>query len=226
MEVFYLLITVLCSGLLGFHLPWIGKRLLVYRKIPLSNTKDVSIFLGVIASLAGGMIVFRFSFFWEVMLAMIFLFLLLLIGWIDWHTGYILDQLTISGSLVIAGIQLVWNPSELSSKLVGSISIFLLLFLLAKTTNRLGQGDAKLMAMCALLMNWQSVLLAIWLASISGLIYLTIVSFRKKIGMRKYALPFGPHLAFGSFSSYLFGEQLNHLFSSEVVLSILSVHIL
>jgi prepilin signal peptidase PulO-like enzyme (type II secretory pathway) len=224
--IIYSMIIVLMVGIAGFYLPWFGKRLLIYRKISVPSTKDTSILLGVIASFAGVMILLRITVFWEVMLAFIFLLFLLLIGWMDWHTGYILDQLTIGGSLVIIAIQLGWNSSVLGYQLINSMFIFLLLFLIAKGTNRLGQGDAKLMGMCALLMNWQSILLALWLASTSGLVFMAIQIHRKKIEIRKYALPFGPHLALGSFSSYLYGDQVINLFFSKYVLSTLVVHIL
>lgn len=211
LEILYFLFWVLCC-VLSFYLPWIGRKLLKFRKIPIQEQKDTSIILGVVASVSGVAVLFRSLNFWEILIAFIFLLLLLLIGWIDWHTGYILDQLTIGGSLVIVGFELIFYPSILPVQLINSILIFLCLYLLAKGTKRLGEGDAKLMAMCALLMDWQSVLLALWIASISGLVFMTILSLHKKIEIRQYALPFGPHLALGAFSSYLYGEQALNLF--------------
>lgn len=207
-----LAISVLSTVLVGYYLPWIGKKILVYRKITIPTSQNSSLLLGGIASFIGGVMVMDMFFFWEIGLSLIFLVLLLLIGWVDWHTGYILDPLTIGGSLLIVTMQCIWNPSILPSRLGGSISIFLLFFFLAKVTKRMGQGDAKMLAMCALMMDWQSVLVAIWLASISGLVFVIILAVRKKIEIQKFAFPFGPHLAFGALSSYLYGEWVIRLF--------------
>lgn len=225
LEIIYLPFMVLCS-VLSYYLPWVGGKLLTFRKIPISEQKETSFVLGIVACIAGVAIMFRSNYFWEALIAFIFLLLLLLISWIDWHTGYILDQLTIGGSLIIVGLQLVFHSSVLPSQLLSSVIIFLCLYILAKGTNRIGRGDAKLMAMCALLLNWQSMLLALWIASISGLIFIVIGALRKRIEIRQYALPFGPHLALGAFSSYLYGEQVLHLFFDKHVLSTLAIHIL
>jgi prepilin signal peptidase PulO-like enzyme (type II secretory pathway) len=174
-------------------------------------SKNTSLVLGFMGSVSSAAIIYQRLSWWETILAFIFLLLLLLIGWIDWHTGYILDPLTIGGSCIFVGFQLSFYTSSFLFQLFTSILIFLCLYVLAKGTKRLGEGDAKLVAMCALLMDWQSVLLALWIASISGLIFISIRALQKKITIRD-ALPFGPHIALGAFSSYLYGEQVLNLF--------------
>jgi prepilin signal peptidase PulO-like enzyme (type II secretory pathway) len=209
----FILVVVLFSGLFGFYVPWFGKKLLLYRKITFPPSSDYSFILAGLASLGVGAIFLQIEPTLQVGLAWIFFFILLFIGWIDWRTGFILDQLTIGGSIILLGFEAVRELTALPIQLAGSICLYLFLFAIAKWTKRLGPGDAKLMAMCALVMHWQYILFALWLASVSGLVYVAILWIRKKRITQSYALPFGPHLAFGSFFAYLFGEQVIQFFS-------------
>jgi leader peptidase (prepilin peptidase)/N-methyltransferase len=209
------LIIALACGLIGLFLPVLGKKLLHYRGI-ISPHVDKSVSLGIFAAIGGVSIVLQIKEPSQLFLSFFFLFVLLLIGWVDWHTGYILDQLTFGGSILIIGIQLISYPSMVPFHLAVSVSSYLFLYVVAKGTNRLGIGDAKLVAMCALIMGWQEILFALWLSSISGLLYVGILIIRKKINFRSYSLPFGPHLAIGFFLSYLFGENISYLFSLDL----------
>ncbi|WP_028775486.1 prepilin peptidase [Shimazuella kribbensis] len=215
MEISLSLIIALSCGLVGLFLPFLGKKLLHYRGI-VSPSADRSVFLGILAAIGGVSIVLQIEEPSQLILSFLFLFLLQLIGWIDWHTGYILDQLTFGGSILIVGIQLIFNPSMVPIHLAVSASLYLFLYAVAKGTNRLGLGDAKLVAMCALIMEWQDILCALWLSSISGLLYVGILVIQKKMISRSYSLPFGPHLAIGFFLSYLFGENIACLFSLDL----------
>jgi prepilin signal peptidase PulO-like enzyme (type II secretory pathway) len=181
--------------------------------------------LAILGGAGGGFIFFQLHTIFEAGIALLFLYILLLIGWIDWHTFYILDQLTIGGYVIFVFLLAIHNLSSLPYQIATSIVTYLILLAVAKSTNRLGQGDAKLMALCSLMISWQGVLFALWLASISGLLYVAFLFSRRKFSLND-ALPFGPHLALGAFLSYLISLRCSIFFSCKSVLSTLLAHIL
>lgn len=67
----------------------------------------------------------------------------------------------------------------------------------------IGGGDIKLMAAAGLLLGWQKVLLALFIASVSGsVLHITLMYLKDK----ERVLAFGPYLSLGIFFSMLYGE--------------------
>jgi leader peptidase (prepilin peptidase)/N-methyltransferase len=220
------IISVVLVSISSFYLPSLGKKLLAYRNISHESLHSYSFLLAILGGVGGGLLFFQLHTILEIGIALLFLFLLLLIGWIDWHTSYIFDQLTIGGYVILVILLAMHDLPSLPYQMGISIVTYLILFAIAKGTNRLGQGDAKLMALCSLMINWQGVLFALWLASISGLLYVVFLFIREKTFSLNQELPFGPHLAFGAFFSYLVSLRCSIFFSCKSVLSTLLAHIL
>lgn len=225
MECVILLCYVGGAFVCAFYLPMLGSRLLIYRKIDHSFVNRPSLVLAIIAGFVSIATFFHIDNNSDRFISLLFLLLLLLIAWIDLHTGYILNELTFGGMIIFFCYQGIEHGSQLPIYLLSSFVTGILLTLLAKFSKGIGLGDAKLMAMCALVISWSSIIIAFWIASVSGLIY--ILYLRKKVTIhRKYAIAFGPHLAFGAYFSFLYGRELIEHFSKYVVLSTLVAHIL
>lgn len=78
----------------------------------------------------------------------------------------------------------------------------------------IGGGDIKLMAAAGLFAGWKLALLSLFLGSLFGLFYAIALWLLKKNVNRKTAIPFGPFLSLGIFSSILVGNQLISLYLS------------
>lgn len=88
--------------------------------------------------------------------------------------------------------------------MVAVSGIFLVVYFLTRG-NGIGGGDIKLMAAAGLLLGWQSVLLSLFIGSLSGsVIHITLMRLRGK----ERILAFGPYLAMGIFVSMLYGEKI------------------
>jgi prepilin signal peptidase PulO-like enzyme (type II secretory pathway) len=204
------ILLLLFAGVVGFYIPQLGKVLLRYRQIPYPVAQNTSPLFAMLSMMAVGVALWQGLIGLQFIQAVFLLWLLLLISWIDAYTGYIFDQLTFGGTFVLFLLQCFIALELVPIRLLSAIICYGLLYLVAKQ-GKLGLGDVKLLAMCALVLDWTNLMFAIWLASISGLLF---VFWRGKM---KSAFPFGPHLAFGVFIAYLFGET---------VLSTLLTHIL
>lgn len=71
----------------------------------------------------------------------------------------------------------------------------------------MGGGDARLGGLLGIILGWQYLLLAIFLAALSGsTVGLTLIALKKKHLTSR--IPFGPYLALGGFIMLLFGTPL------------------
>ena len=83
--------------------------------------------------------------------------------------------------------------------IIGFTFIFVLWFIFK---GKIGLGDAKLSALLALVLDLNGWIIALFIASSTGLIYGVIwIKLRKK--SRKEKIPFGPFLALGGISALL-----------------------
>ncbi|NJD89955.1 MAG: prepilin peptidase, partial [Geobacter sp.] len=68
-------------------------------------------------------------------------------------------------------------------------------------------GDIKLLAMMGAFLGWRAILFIIFAASLVGsVIGITAMMIQKKDG--KFAIPFGPFLAFGAVLYIFYGRQI------------------
>ncbi|MBR3790898.1 MAG: prepilin peptidase [Clostridia bacterium] len=138
--------------------------------------------------------------------------ILITIAFIDFEHKYIPDRFQIA--LLIVGILCaifdpVWGwASHVIGLFVGGGVLLLfygLGFLLYKK-EALGFGDVKLMAVCGLILGWQSVLVALFFGAILGAIGCLIMRAISKDGAREYA--FAPYLALGVILAMFFGADI------------------
>ena len=132
-------------------------------------------------------------------LSILFIASLLMLGLIDWRSGFLPDALTFPLLLTglacnAAGIVVPW-----SSAVLGTLSGFCLLWLLGKCCeymkgqHTIGLGDAKLLAALAAWLGWQSLPYLLLLSAGITLLYggVTMLLNRRMFN----AIPYGPGLA-------------------------------
>lgn len=155
-----------------------------------------------------------------------FSLLLLAVAIIDIKTMTIPDKLTLSVGVVC----LLWiglesyhqwlqvdthwySPllSGLGGGLLGGGLLFLAdqlsLWLVGK--DGFGYGDVKLMLACGLVLGWQLVLVALWVAFVSGAVVgVAVLQQRKRVGNPSGYMAFGPFLCLGAWVAWLWGPSL------------------
>lgn len=154
----------------------------------------------IAASLAGFFSCFQLSF-----LGTLFLLFLLLVAYTDHWGGVIPNTFTYPVFFFFCGLQCWIHPiNEWMEYILTSIITLTILYTLARFTKGMGGGDVKLFAVVALVVGWPGILLALWLATMSAMVY---VGIRYVICQDKLSrMPFGPHIAIGSMVTYLWGD--------------------
>ncbi len=180
----------------------------------------ISIRYPVVESLNAALFVlvaYRFGFEWHTIIYCIFCSALVVITYIDLDFQIIPDAITLPGIVVglTAGALLMPDPFMRDSMLgfkssaIGLLAgggIFYAIAVLSK--GGMGGGDIKMMAMVGALMGWKSVLLTIFLGSLSGAafgIYLMITQGKG----RKTKIPFGPFLSAGALITLFSGQEIS-----------------
>lgn len=147
--------------------------------------------------------------------AALFLFCsaLVVITFIDIEHQIIPDEISLPGiavgfilSFVLQGH--TWLNSLLGI-LLGGGSLLLVAYLYQKLTGKdgMGGGDIKLLAMMGAFLGWKAVPFIIFTSSLVGsLIGVSIMLLQKKDS--KFAIPFGPYLAFGAVLYIFYGKSL------------------
>lgn len=147
--------------------------------------------------------------------AALFLFCsaLVVITFIDIEHQIIPDEISLPGIAVgfILSFFLqghTWLNSLLGI-LLGGGSLLLVAYLYQKLTGKdgMGGGDIKLLAMMGAFLGWKAVPFIIFTSSLVGsLIGVSIMLLQKKDS--KFAIPFGPYLAFGAVLYIFYGKSL------------------
>jgi leader peptidase (prepilin peptidase)/N-methyltransferase len=145
--------------------------------------------------------------------AAVFICLLITLAAIDLKHMILPDELTLGGAALFF-VYSFFNPavSQLNAVLSGLgaallFSGFFFFYLKVRKVEGLGFGDIKMVLLMGLFLGLQRLVVAIFLASFSGLLVgIFLIIFRKK--NLKFALPFGPFLSLGSYFSLFWGETI------------------
>jgi len=161
-------------------------------------------------------VVWRFGFAWHTVIYGILCSALVVITFIDLDFQIIPDAITLPGILIgiVAGSLLMPDPFIRTSLLGFKASVIGLLaggglFYAIAVLSRggMGGGDIKMMAMVGALMGWKSVLLTIFLGSLTGAVFGIFLMISKGKG-RKTKIPFGPFLALGTVITLFYGQEI------------------
>jgi leader peptidase (prepilin peptidase)/N-methyltransferase len=167
-----------------------------------------------LTGLLTGFVAWHFGVTWAALFAIVFVWALVALTFIDADTTLLPDDITLPllwlGLMVNAGGLFV----DLRSAVIGAIAGYLILWLvfwafkLATGKEGMGYGDFKLLAAIGAWLGWQTLPLVILLSAAVG----TVVGIAGIIlkGRDKGAkLPFGPYLAAAGFIALIWGQPLN-----------------
>jgi leader peptidase (prepilin peptidase)/N-methyltransferase len=143
----------------------------------------------------------------ELLIALIFVSILIPIVLIDFRHQIIPDALNIAGA--IAGLAAIHLTSF--SFMDAMLGVFagggIMLLIAVVSRGGMGGGDIKMTAWMGLFLGWKMTLLALFISFIiSGFASFLLIIF--KIKKRKDFIPFGPFLAAGGFTAYVFGREI------------------
>jgi leader peptidase (prepilin peptidase)/N-methyltransferase len=142
-----------------------------------------------------------------------FICLLITLAAIDLKHMILPDELTLGGAALFFAYSF-FNPAvgQLNAVLSGLgaalfFSGFFFFYLKLRKIEGLGFGDIKMVLLMGLFLGLHRLVVAIFLASLSGLLVgIFLIIFKKK--NLKFALPFGPFLSLGSYISLFWGTGI------------------
>jgi leader peptidase (prepilin peptidase)/N-methyltransferase len=180
-----------------------GKCRTCQERIPLRN-----LFVEILTSGAFLLILLKYGQSWQTLLYSLYTSLLILMGSID------LEHQKIPNILVYPaiGIGLIMIPLlHLSTPwimLAGGLLGFGVLFLIAVIApGAMGMGDVKLVLFLGIILGFPEIVLALFLAFVSGGLAAGILLALKKLG-KKDTIAFGPFIALAGFITLLYGSQI------------------
>lgn len=141
-----------------------------------------------------------FGLTWTLLEAVIFIFGLVTVSFIDIDHMILPDKFTLSGIAVgLAGAVLNPERSVMDSLLGvlmggGFLWAVAYLYFVFRKREGMGGGDIKLLAWIGALLGWKAIPVVILVSSLLGSVIGIALALRTKGGM-KYAIPFGPYLA-------------------------------
>jgi leader peptidase (prepilin peptidase)/N-methyltransferase len=146
-------------------------------------------------------------------LALLLVWTLIALTFIDADTTFLPDDLTLP--LLWLGLSAnLWNVFvPLQDAMIGAIAGYLILwsiywlFKLATGKEGMGYGDFKLLAALGAWLGWKMLLPIILLSSIVGAIIGVVLIFLARRG-RDIPIPFGPYLAAAGFIALLYGNAI------------------
>lgn len=164
--------------------------------------------------LMGGLflaVAWRYGFSWLSLEYLIFVFMLVVVSFIDLDHMILPDEFTLAG-IVIGLVGAMLNPHEdrtLLSSFLGVLmgggflwAVAYVYFVLRKQDG-MGGGDVKLLAWIGAVLGWQSIPFVILTSSLLGSVVGVVAARRSGAGL-KASIPFGPYLALAALF-YLFG---------------------
>jgi leader peptidase (prepilin peptidase)/N-methyltransferase len=155
----------------------------------------------------------HFGFEWSALGAILLIWSLITLTFIDFDTTYLPDAIT----LPLLWCGLLFNLGntyvDLSSAVIGAMAGYLALWLvywgfkLITGKEGMGYGDFKLLAALGAWLGWQKLPLIVLLSSTVGAIVGILLIVLAKRG-RQIPIPFGPYLATAGIVSFFWGDQL------------------
>ena len=160
-----------------------------------------------------GYIAWRYGVSWQTLGALVFVWAMIALAFIDLDTFYLPDDITLPlvwlGLLVNLGGVFV----DLQSAVIGAIGGYLALwtvfwsYKLATGKDGMGYGDFKLLAAIGAWLGWKMLPVVILLSSFAGAIVgISLIVFARH--GRNVPIPFGPYLVVGGLIALFWGEPL------------------
>ena len=171
----------------------------------------------LLTAMLAGVIAAKFGYTGAAFGALLFMFALIALTFIDLDTQLLPDDIT----LPLLWLGLVFNINhvftDLTAAVIGAIAGYLILwsvnalFKLYKGMDGMGYGDFKLLAAIGAWFGWQMLPAVILLSAGVGAIIGIGLMVLNKHG-REVPIPFGPYLALGGICALFFGQQLSQIY--------------
>jgi leader peptidase (prepilin peptidase) / N-methyltransferase len=170
-----------------------------------------------ISGAAAGLCAWHFGFGFQAAAAMLFVWCMLALSFIDYDTQLLPDDLTLP--LLWAGllVNLGGAFTDLQSSVIGAAAGYLALwsvywlFKLATSKEGMGFGDFKLLSAIGAWLGWKMLTLVILLSSVVGAAVGIILIVFAGHGRAK-PIPFGPYLAAAGVIALFYGRDLNRMY--------------
>ncbi len=170
-----------------------------------------------LSGLAGAYAALHFGFGLAALAAMLFLWSLIALSFIDFDTQLLPDSITLP--LVWAGllVNLAGTYTDLASAVIGAAAGYLSLwsvywgFKLATGKEGMGFGDFKLLAAVGAWLGWQMLPFVVLASSFVGAVFGITLMLLAKRG-RNVPIPFGPYLAVAGAGALFWGKPLTHAY--------------
>jgi leader peptidase (prepilin peptidase)/N-methyltransferase len=172
-----------------------------------------------ISAVAAGYCAWRFGFAPAAVAAMVYVWCMIALSFIDYDTQLLPDDITLP--LTWAGLLVNLLPGgfarDLPSAVIGAVAGYLALwsvywlFKFATGKEGMGYGDFKLLAAIGAWLGWQMLTLVILLSSVVGaVIGIAMIVFAGR--GRNKPMPFGPYLAAAGVIAMFWGHELNRAY--------------
>jgi leader peptidase (prepilin peptidase)/N-methyltransferase len=156
----------------------------------------VELLTALLFTLAG----YQLGLTWTLLEALIFIFSLVVVSFIDLDHMILPDKFTLSG-IVIGLVGAALNPERpFMDAVYGAVAGFAFLwavaylYFLIRHQEGMGGGDIKLLAWIGAVLGWKAIPVVILVSSLLGSVIGIGLMLRTKDGL-KHAIPFGPYLA-------------------------------
>jgi leader peptidase (prepilin peptidase)/N-methyltransferase len=167
----------------------------------------------LLTGVLSGYLAWHFGVTWATAAALLFLWSVIALAFIDLDTFYLPDAITLP--LLWAGLLVNYNgifvslPNAVLGAVAGYLSLWSVYwgFKLATGKEGMGYGDFKLLAAIGAWVGWQMLPVVILLSSFAGAVVgISLIVFARH--GRNVPIPFGPYLVLGGLSGLLWGDAL------------------
>ena len=166
-----------------------------------------------LTAVLSGLVAWHFGFGLAGCSALLLLWALVALTFIDADTQLLPDSITLPLLWLGLIVNLNHGFTDINSAVLGAIfgylslwSIYWLFKLITKKEG-MGYGDFKLLAALGAWLGWQKLLLIILLSSVVGAVVGIVLIILARLG-RNVPLPFGPYLAMAGFIALLWGDGI------------------
>ena len=174
-------------------------------------------FVEAMTGLLSAFAAMHFGYGWEVLGALLLIYSLIALTFIDFDTQYLPDAITLPLLWVGLLFNLTGTYTDISSAVIGAMTGYLALwsvywaFKLLTGKEGMGYGDFKLLAALGAWFGWQMLPLIIFLSSMVGAAVGILLIILAKRG-RNIPIPFGPYLAAAGLLALFWGQEMTQYY--------------
>ena len=168
-----------------------------------------------------GYVAWRFGFTGQTLAALIFVWAMIALAFIDLDTFYLPDDITLPLLWVGLTANMAGLFVDLQSAVIGAMAGYLSLWLvfwgykLATGKDGMGYGDFKLLAAIGAWLGWKMLPAVILLSSFAGAVVgISLIVFNRH--GRNVPIPFGPYLVLGGLIALFWGDRLVDFYLSTL----------